>query len=145
MAIRARRYSQAKAQAGTNLELAWWVFMRVSGLVLVFLVLGHLYMSNILINAGDVDYNYIARRLSNTTWKIYDWVMLSLSLLHGMNGLRYVLDDWVRDASARFWTKMVTYSLAVLVFFVGSMSLLNHDFSKGLGESTQLEHGEGTR
>ena len=92
MAVRARRYQEAKAQAGTNLELAWWVFMRVSGLVLVFLVLGHLYMSNILINAGKVEYTYIAERLSNTTWKIYDWAMLSLSLLHGMNGLRYVMD-----------------------------------------------------
>lgn len=145
MAVRARRYQEAKAQAGTNLELAWWVFMRVSGLVLVFLVLGHLYMSNILINAGKVEYTYIAERLSNTTWKIYDWAMLSLSLLHGMNGLRYVLDDWVRDPARRFWAKVVAYSLAVLVFFVGSMSLLNHDFSKGLGESTRLEHTEGTR
>jgi len=80
MAIRARRYQDAKAQAGTNLELAWWVFMRLSGLVLVFLVLGHIYMNFVLIDVNTVNYDYVARRLSNTTWKIYDLVILGLAL-----------------------------------------------------------------
>lgn len=130
MAIRARRYQDAKAQAGTNLELAWWVFMRLSGLVLVFLVLGHIYMNFVLIDVNTVNYDYVARRLSNTTWKIYDLVILGLALLHGLNGSRYVMDDWIKDPSRRFITKAVVYSLGVLVFLIGSISLLNHDFSR---------------
>jgi succinate dehydrogenase / fumarate reductase membrane anchor subunit len=130
MAIRARRYQDAKAQAGTNLELAWWVFMRLSGLVLVFLVLGHIYMNFVLIDVNTVNYNYVAQRLSNTTWKIYDLVILGLAMLHGLNGSRYVMDDWIKDPSQRFVTKAVVYSLGVLVFLIGSISLLNHDFSR---------------
>ncbi|ADH63329.1 succinate dehydrogenase, membrane subunit (SdhD) [Allomeiothermus silvanus DSM 9946] len=130
MAIRARRYQDAKAQAGTNLELAWWVFMRLSGLVLVFLVLGHIYMNFVLIDVNTINYDYVARRLSNTTWKIYDLVILGLALLHGLNGSRYVMDDWIKDPSRRFITKAVVYSLGVLVFLIGSISLLNHDFSR---------------
>jgi succinate dehydrogenase / fumarate reductase membrane anchor subunit len=130
MAIRARRYQDAKAQAGTNLELAWWVFMRLSGLVLVFLVLGHIYMNFVLIDVNTVNYNYVAQRLSNTTWKIYDLVILGLAMLHGLNGSRYVMDDWIKDPSRRFVTKAVVYSLGVLVFLIGSISLLNHDFSR---------------
>ncbi|MER3479916.1 MAG: succinate dehydrogenase [Meiothermus sp.] len=130
MAIRARRYQDAKAQAGTNLELAWWVFMRLSGLVLVFLVLGHIYMNFVLIDVNTVNYDYVAQRLSNTTWKIYDLVILGLALLHGLNGTRYVMDDWIKDPGRRFVTKAVVYSLGVLVFLIGSISLLNHDFSR---------------
>ncbi|PZA08782.1 MULTISPECIES: succinate dehydrogenase hydrophobic membrane anchor subunit [unclassified Meiothermus] len=130
MAIRARRYQEAKAQAGTNLELAWWVFMRLSGLVLVFLVLGHIYMNFVLVDVNTINYDYVARRLSNTTWKIYDLVILGLALLHGLNGTRYVMDDWIKDPRWRFLTKAVVYSLGVLVFLVGSISLLNHDFSR---------------
>ena len=130
MAIRARRYQDAKAQAGTNLELAWWVFMRLSGLVLVFLVLGHIYMNFVLIDVNTDNYNYVAQRLSNTTWKIYDLVILGLALLHGLNGSRYVMDDWIRHPGRRFVTKAVVYGLGLLVFLIGSISLLNHDFSR---------------
>ncbi|MER3555320.1 MAG: succinate dehydrogenase [Meiothermus sp.] len=139
MAIRARRYADAKAQASTNTELLWWVFMRVSGLVMIFLVLGHILMNFVLIDVNTINYQYVAGRLSNTTWKIYDWLILALAMLHGMNGLRYVMDDWIRDPARRFATKAVTYSLAVLVFIVGTFSLFNHDFSKGLEQSNQTQ------
>jgi succinate dehydrogenase / fumarate reductase membrane anchor subunit len=128
VAIKARRYQEAKSQAGSNLELAWWVFMRVSGVVLVFLVLGHIYMDNIMMDAGKTTYTYIAQRLSDITWKLYDWLMLSLGLLHGMNGVRYVLDDWVRSPTRRLWWKVVIYGLAIVAFVVGSFSLFNHHF-----------------
>ncbi|GEM86469.1 succinate dehydrogenase hydrophobic membrane anchor subunit [Meiothermus granaticius] len=139
MAIRARRYADAKAQASTNTELLWWVFMRVSGVVMVFLVLGHILMNFVLIDVNTINYQYVAGRLSNTTWKIYDWLILVLAMLHGMNGLRYVMDDWIRDPSRRFVTKAVVYSLAVLVTVVGSFSLLNHDFSKDLSQNTPTQ------
>lgn len=139
MAIRARRYADAKAQASTNTELLWWVFMRVSGVVMVFLVLGHILMNFVLIDVNTINYQYVAGRLSNTTWKIYDWLILVLAMLHGMNGLRYVMDDWIRDPSRRFVTKAVVYSLAVLVTVVGSFSLLNHDFSKDLSQNTPIQ------
>ncbi len=139
MAIRARRYADAKAQASSNTELLWWVFMRVSGLVMVFLVLGHIYMNFVLIDVSTINYTYVAERLSNTTWKIYDWLILVLAMLHGMNGLRYVMDDWIRNPARRFATKAVVYSLAVLVVIVGSFSLFNHDFSKDLKQAAQTQ------
>lgn len=139
MAIRARRYADAKAQASTNTELLWWVFMRVSGVGMVFLVLGHILMNFVLIDVNTINYQYVASRLSNTTWKIYDWLILVLAMLHGMNGLRYVMDDWIRNPLRRFVTKAVVYTLAVLVTVVGSFSLFNHDFSRGLEPNDQTQ------
>ena len=128
MAIKSKRYQEARLEASTNLELYWWVFMRVSGVVLVFLLIGHMWMNAVLVDLNSIDYDYVAKRLSQTTWKVYDWLILALALLHGGNGLRYVLDDWVRDPMKRFWTKVVVYSLLAFLFFLWSLSLFNHDF-----------------
>ena len=37
--IRARTFTDARQQAHSNAELNWWIFMRLSGLILMFLVL----------------------------------------------------------------------------------------------------------
>lgn len=34
--IRARTFIDAKQQSHSNAELNWWIFMRISGLILVF-------------------------------------------------------------------------------------------------------------
>ena len=43
-------------------ELAAWFFMRISGLVLVFLALGHLFITHILNNVETVNYEFVAGR-----------------------------------------------------------------------------------
>ena len=61
---RPRTYAEAREVSGTNSELAWWVFMRVSGLILIFLVFGHLWTNNIAVDAATIDYAYVASRLA---------------------------------------------------------------------------------
>jgi succinate dehydrogenase hydrophobic anchor subunit len=78
MAIKSKRYQEARLEASTNLELYWWVFMRISGVVLVFLLIGHMWMNAILTDLNKINYDYVAQRLSQTTWKIYDWLILAL-------------------------------------------------------------------
>lgn len=130
MAIRTRRYSEARAQAGNNLELAWWVFMRLSGLLLVFLLIGHFYLQNIVINVDKVDYGYVAKQLSQTTWKVYDWLLLSLALLHGTNGTRYVINDYIKNEVTRFWLKALLYAAIFILFLLGSLVLFNYNFQQ---------------
>ena len=77
MAIKSKRYQEARLEASTNLEIYWWVFMRVSEVVLVFLLIGHMWMNAVLVDLNSIDYDYVAKRLSQTTWKVYD-----LSLIH---------------------------------------------------------------
>jgi succinate dehydrogenase / fumarate reductase membrane anchor subunit len=64
MAIKSKRYQKARLEAGTNLELYWWVFMRISGVVLVFLLIGHMWMNAILTDLNKINYDYVAQRLS---------------------------------------------------------------------------------
>lgn len=130
MAVQPKTYRQARATYGMNGELAWWVFMRVSGLLLIFLVFGHVFFNNIQINVADVDYGYVAERFSKGWVKVYDSFLLFFAMLHGMNGLRYSLEDYVRDPSRRFWAKVILYTVAAVVFLLGVMTLWAFSFEE---------------
>lgn len=123
MAAAPRTLKQARATYSSNGELAWWVFMRVSGLLLVFLVFGHLFFNNILIDAGTIDFAYVAQRLSQPGVKIYDTFLLAFAMLHGVNGLRYSIEDYVKKPGRRFWAKVALFSIAGIVFVLGTMTL----------------------
>jgi succinate dehydrogenase / fumarate reductase, membrane anchor subunit len=120
---RPKTLQQARSAYNTNSELAWWVFMRISGLALIFLTFGHLFMSNILINAGEVDYAYVAQRFSTTWVKIYDTFLLGLAMLHGGNGLRYSIEDYIQKPSSRFVAKSILYVLMIGIMIFGIISL----------------------
>ncbi len=129
MALRARRFEEAKRLSSNNLELAWWVFMRVSGVLLVFLVLGHLYFRAVAFNFHrDLTYDVVAQNLSSVTWKFYNWLLLFLAFLHGTNGLRYVIDDHVASARLRIWTKTILYTLVFFLVVLGTISLWGWDY-----------------
>ena len=77
--------------------------MRISGLLLVFLALGHLFITHILNNVEN-DQLRLRRRTAGPTpktgviWRLWDLTMINLAVLHGFNGLRQVLDEYVDPA-----------------------------------------------
>lgn len=123
MAVKPRTLKEAKAAYSTNGELAWWVFMRVSGLVLIFLVFGHLFFNNIAANVGEVDYAYVANRFSKPWVKVYDSFLLLFAMLHGVNGLRYSVEDYIRRPGQRFWAKILLFTVAGVLLVMGVMTL----------------------
>jgi len=127
---RPRTLSEARAVSSTNLELAWWVFMRVSGLILIFLVFGHIWVNNILVDAGTIDYDYVAGRLAQPAVRVYDTFLLFFAMLHGVNGLRYSLEDYVKRPGRRFWWKIVLYTVAGIIFVLGVMTLWTFSFQE---------------
>lgn len=132
---RPKTLKQAKATYSTNPELAWWVFMRISGLALIFLTFGHLFMSNIVIDAGKVDYAYVAQRFSTTWVKIYDTFLLGLAMLHGANGLRYSIEDYIQNPSRRFLAKTILYILVIGIMIFGIISLWAIAYQPATGAS----------
>ena len=130
MAMKPRTFQEARRVYGSNNELGWWVFMRVSGLLLVFLVFGHLFFNNIMIDVADVDYEYVAQRLAQPWVKIYDTFLLGFAMLHGVNGLRYSIEDYVPRPGRRFWTKVVVFALAAIIFVMGTMTLWAFSFDE---------------
>lgn len=130
MMQRPRTLEQARVAYATNSEVNWWIFMRVSGLALIILLFGHLIMTNILINAGDVDFEFVAQRLSLPWLKVYDSFLLGLALLHGTNGIRYSIEDYTRSPESRTVWKIVLYAVMILVLIFGVMALWAADYGQ---------------
>jgi succinate dehydrogenase / fumarate reductase, membrane anchor subunit len=124
MAIRARRLADARAQAKNNAELAWWVFMRLSGSFLVVLTFVHLFQNYIIRSEKAADYDFVVAQYSNISERLFLFALLSLGLLHGVNGLRYGIDDWTtRNPQLRFWLKALVYTGVAAILVFGTLAL----------------------
>lgn len=112
----------------SNFELYSWLFMRLSGLVLIVLVLGHLLIMNVLDSGVHrINFAFVAGRWASPFWQFWDLAMLWLAELHGTNGLRTVINDYARKDATRFWLKMLLYASAVLILALGSFVIFTFD------------------
>ena len=84
-------------------ERFWWYFMRLSGLALVFLALGHMFIMHVLVEltGGEIDFAFVQSRWGTPFWRIYDLLLLVLAFIHGANGARVVIGDYVVNRTAR--------------------------------------------
>jgi succinate dehydrogenase / fumarate reductase, membrane anchor subunit len=113
-----------KPRPESGLELYAWIFMRVSGVALLFLALGHLLIMHLIHNVDSIDFQFVAARYATPFWRTYDLVMLWFAMIHGVNGLRTVLVDYIR---ARGWRTLSLASLYVMGFVLltlGSLAIL---------------------
>ena len=112
----------------SNFELYSWLFMRISGLALVVLVLGHLFIMNILDGGVHrINWGFVAGRWASPFWRLWDLVMLWLAQLHGGNGLRTVINDYARKDATRFWLKVLLYTSMVLIVSLGTLVIFTFD------------------
>ncbi len=126
---RTTRTKRSGRSAGRgNFELYAWLFMRISGIVLVVLVLGHLLIMNILDGGVQrINWGFVAGRWSSPFWRLWDLLMLWLAELHGTNGLRTIINDYAERPQTRFWLKTLLYSSAVLVVSLGTLVIFTFD------------------
>ena len=84
-------------------ERFWWYFMRLSGLALVLLALGHMFIMHVLvvIAGQEIDFAFVQSRWGTPFWRIYDLLLLVLAFVHGVNGARVVVADYVANRGAR--------------------------------------------
>jgi succinate dehydrogenase / fumarate reductase, membrane anchor subunit len=101
-----------------------WFFMRVSGLVLVFLALAHFAITHIVNDVVDTDAGFVFRRWDNPLWRLFDWSLLALALVHGLNGLRWSIDDYIRSRPARAAVKAFIYTVSGVLFAYGTFTIL---------------------
>ena len=103
-------------------ELWSWLFMRISGVVLLFLAVGHVVIMHVLGGGvGRVDFKFVQLRWQSPFWRTWDWLMLSLALFHGVNGLRTVILDYVRSRGARFTLTWFFNVVGLVLFALGSV------------------------
>lgn len=119
---------RSRQRSRTNFEMVSWVFMRVSGLVLVFLVLGHLFIMNILDGGVQrINFAFVAGRYASPFWQIWDLLQLWLAMIHGTNGLRTVINDYAERDGTRFWLKTVLFTACIFILILGTYVIFTFD------------------
>ena len=112
-------------KARNNFERIAWMFMRYSGLALVFLSLSHFWMQHLIIGTHNIQVADTVLRwgetgkavtFENVIWRAYYAVILGLAMLHGLNGLRQVTTDYFRGAVYKI-------IMGVAVVLIGAVSI----------------------
>ena len=85
--------SYASPKPSGGFELWSWLFMRLSGLALLLLALGHMVLMHLVHSVDEISYAFVAGRYAGWFWRSYDLAMLVLAMLHGTNGVRILIDD----------------------------------------------------
>ena len=102
--------------------------MRFSGVALVVLAIGHLFIMLMWDNGVyRIDFNYVAQRWASPFWQFWDLALLWLAQLHGGNGLRTIIDDYSRKDSTRFWLNSLLLLSMGFTLVLGTYVLLTFD------------------
>src|SRR5207245_8862005 len=87
--------------ASGGFEAFSWYFIRISGIALIFLVIIHLLIMHVTNDVACTTFQFVAARYANPLWRLFDWLLLTLALLHGRNSMRIVVDAYVRSRTWR--------------------------------------------
>ncbi|GAC1447930.1 MAG: hypothetical protein PVSMB4_04270 [Ktedonobacterales bacterium] len=128
--------ASSKPVGGTGFETFSWYFFRWSGIGLLFLVIIHLIIMHVTTDVSMTTYDFVAKRYANPFWRVYDLLLLTLSLLHGLNGLRVIVDDYVRSNGWRLIAQSAVALTAVTFWLMGTLTIItfqpNHTLAQSL-------------
>ena len=126
--IEAPRTPIARRKRRFNLEKWGWIYMRASGMVLMVLIFGHLFVNLV---AGDgvkaIDFAFVAGKWASPFWIVWDTAMLWLALIHGANGMRTIVNDYANKPMLRkFFLGAIGVSTALLLL-LGTLVIFTFD------------------
>jgi succinate dehydrogenase / fumarate reductase membrane anchor subunit len=129
MAPRINRTTLSRARpGGGGFETFSWYFMRVSGAILLLIAVFHLLLMHVYIRVENIDFNTIVTRWTGpwgAFWRVYDLALLVFALLHGFNGLRWVIDDYIHRPGWNTVAKGAALTLAVIVILMGAYAIFS--------------------
>ena len=101
-----------KVSPKQTFETYAYMFMRMSGLVLLFLAVGHVLIQLILNDVHNLTLQFVADQWNSWGWRAYDILLLFFAVTHGYNGLRNILEDYIHNE------KLMNFLYYVLGIFV---------------------------
>lgn len=138
----------SRPKTGSRMERFWWSYMRLSGLLILPLVFGHLALMHVVQGVFDITaqgYAIAGTPYINQTgaatefvlqrwgfvlfgaiaiWRLYDLGLLALTVVHGFNGLRYVFTDYVQQPILRRGLVYTCVIGALVLLVLGGGALL---------------------
>jgi succinate dehydrogenase / fumarate reductase, membrane anchor subunit len=111
-----------------NIEKWGWIYMRGSGVVLIVLIFGHLFVNLVAGNGvRAIDFAFVAGKWADPFWVVWDTLMLWLALIHGANGMRTIINDYAKRPRLRkLFLGAVGISTALLIL-LGTLVIYTFD------------------
>jgi len=113
---------------GVNWEKWGWIYMRASGVILLVLIFGHLFV-NLMVGDGikAIDFAFVGGKLSNPFWQWWDVAMLWLALIHGGNGMRTLVNDYATGRTIRGVLKIAILAAVTILIILGTLVVFTFD------------------
>lgn len=113
---------------GSGFELGVWYLMRLSGLALFALALGHFSITHFIFDPANETSQWIVdERWGSVLWRTVDWLMLTMVVLHSFMGVRTVVQDYTHGG-ARTALTMLLYLTGIALFLMGTMAVMTLPF-----------------
>ena len=111
-----------------RLERLGWIFMRASGVLLLGLIFTHLFV-NLMQEGGvkAIDFAFVAGKLADPFWQWFDVTLLWLALIHGTNGMRVVVDDYVTRPRLKKVLQASLFISATVLIVLGTLVVFTLD------------------
>ena len=120
--------NQPRSRKAANLEKYGWLFMRVSGPLLVVLIFTHLIVNLVL---GDgikaIDFAFVAGKWADPFWQVWDLAMLWLAMIHGTNGMRTIVNDYAEKEKVRVGLNYTLWIVCGLLIVLGTLVIFTFD------------------
>ena len=126
--IEAPRSPARPARKGVNWEKWGWIYMRLSGLVLIVLIFGHL-LVNIVLGDGvkQIDFAFVAGKYATPFWQVWDLLMLWLAMIHGGNGMRTLVNDYAHNKTVNRVLRWAILAAVVVMVVLGTLVIFTFD------------------
>jgi succinate dehydrogenase / fumarate reductase membrane anchor subunit len=105
-----------------------WLYMRYSGVLLLVLIFGHLFI-NLYSGEGikAIDFAFVAGKWANPFWQVYDVSMLWLALIHGTNGMRTIVNDYTEREKVRVRLNYTLWVVCGALIILGTLVCFTFD------------------
>ena len=129
MSVVIEQPNQPRSRKSAQWEKRAWIFMRVSGAVLLVMILGHLMVNLVLPERGviSIDFAFVAGKWADPFWQVYDGIMLWLALIHGTNGMRTLVNDYAEREWVRKTLNIALWSVAAILLILGTLVVTTFD------------------
>ena len=104
-------------------RLLYYLVVRVTGVMLAVLVLGHFALTHFITDVADTGSEFIARRWGSVFWLLWDWAMLATAMLHGAAGVWIGIEDYTPDERKRKRRQRLLVLISALLFIVGLITM----------------------
>jgi succinate dehydrogenase / fumarate reductase, membrane anchor subunit len=108
-----------------SLESYFWLFMRLSGVALLLLAVGHMVMQHIQNDVHDASLEWVLNSRWSLVWiRVWDFLLLGLAFVHGLNGFHTVMVDYVHNPSAVKIIRLLIIVIGGIILMMGGVAII---------------------